>query len=106
VARKNLAAAFAISGPQIRQYETLKQFMTGNIAVVPFDVDSKTKVDFLKIDHSYKNDAQLEVYLVTPGREVTNSPHTFFVNLIKRNGRWLVNGWQPRWTPPIPALEG
>ena len=106
VARKNLAAAYAISGPEIRQEQTLRQFTKGNIAVVPFDVDSKTKVVFVKVDHSYRNDAQLEVFLATPGRNVTNSPHTFFVNLIKQNGRWFVNGWQPRWTPPIPVVPG
>lgn len=106
VARKDLAAAYAISGPQIRQEQTLKQFLKGNIAVVPFDVDARTTVKFLSVNQSYAGSARLQVFLVTPGRTVTNSPHTFWVDLIKRQGRWYVNGWQPRWTPPIPTLPG
>lgn len=106
VARKDLAVAYAISGPQIRQEQTLKQFLKGNIAVVPYDVDAKTRARIVKIDHSYASSAQLEVFLDTPGRTVTNSPHTFFVDLIKRQGQWYVNAWTPRWTPPIPALPG
>jgi hypothetical protein len=37
---------------------------------------------------------------------VTNSPHTFFVNLVKQHGKWYVNDWVPRWTPPIPVTPG
>lgn len=106
VARKNLAAAYAISGPAIRQGQTLKQFLSGNIAVVPFDVDARTRPRVVSIDKSYAASAQLEVFLDTPGRRVTNSPHTFFIDLIKQHGRWYVNGWTPRWTPPIPSLPG
>jgi hypothetical protein len=106
VARKNLDAAYAISGPEIRQGQTLKQFRQGNIAVVPFDVDARTRARVTKIDHSYATSVQLEVFLDTPGRNVTNSPHTFYVNLLKQHGRWFVNGWTPRWTPPIPSLPG
>lgn len=106
VARKDLAVAYGISGPEIRQGQTLKQFLLGNIAVVPFDVDARTFVKFLSVDQSYAASALLQVFLVTPGRLVTNSPHTFFVNLIKRRGRWYVDGWTPRWTPPIEALPG
>lgn len=106
VARRRLAAAYAISGPQIRQGQTLRQFLQGNIAVVPFDVDSRTFVRFLRVDQSYAASAQLEVLLVTPGRVVTNSPHTFYVDLIKQHGRWYVNDWVPRWTPPILTMPG
>ena len=106
VARNDLAAAYPISGPAVRQGMSLKQFMTGNIAVIPFDVDAKTKVNVLKVNYSYANRAELRVYLNTPGRKVENSPHTFTVDLLKRNGRWLVNGWVPLWTPPIPTDPG
>src|SRR5579862_1851695 len=106
VARKNLAAAYSISGPQIRQGQTLTQFLKGNIAVVPFDVDSRTLVRFTKVDYSYATQARLEVFLGTPGRRVTNSPHSFFVNMVKQRGKWYVNDWVPRWTPPIPVTPG
>lgn len=106
VARNDLATAFKISGPAVRQGMTLKQFLTGNIAVIPFDVDSKTTVSVMKVDYSYANRAELQVLVNTPGRAVTNSPHTFIVNLIKRQDRWYVNGWVPLWTPPIPTDPG
>jgi hypothetical protein len=105
VARKNLADAYALAGPGIVQGMSLKEWLTGNIAVVPFDVDSKTKAQ-VTVDYSYANSARLKIYLSTPGRRVTNSPHSFYADLIKRNGKWLVNSWVPRWTPPIPTNPG
>lgn len=105
VGREDLRAAYALSGPQIRQGMSLRQFLAGNIAVVPFPVDSRTKAS-MKVAYSHPDRAQLAVYLATPGRNVTNSPHSFYVDLIKRNGTWLVNNWVPRWTPPIPTNPG
>jgi len=26
----------------------------------------------------------------------------FLMDLVKRNGKWLVNSWVPRSTPPVP----
>ena len=42
VARKNLKAAYSLAGPQIRQGQTLKQWLTGNIAVIPYPSTSST----------------------------------------------------------------
>jgi hypothetical protein len=102
VARKHLGEAYWFSGPEVREGMTLRAWLTGNIAVVPFPVDEKTKAN-LKVVYSYRARAQLQVYLATPGRVITNTPHTFFVDVIKRNGRWFVDGWVPEWTPPIPT---
>jgi hypothetical protein len=101
VARKNLDQAYAISGPHVRQGMTLKQFMSGNIAVVPYPVSSKTSAN-MKIDESYAKSATVELYLVTPG----NAGRDFYVNLVKKNGKWFVDGWVPRGTPPIPTNPG
>lgn len=106
VARKDLATAYRLSGPEIRQGMTRAQFEQGQIAVVPFPVDARTTVKVTKIDYSYENRAQLELELGTPGRKVSNSPHTFYANLIKQHGTWFVNSWVPRWTPPIPTDPG
>lgn len=106
VARRDLRQAYALAGPQVKQGMSLKEWLSGNIAVVPFDVDRRTSAKLLKVSYSYANRAQLQVFLATPGRSVKNSPHTFFVDLIKRHGTWLVNGWVPRWTPPIPTVPG
>lgn len=101
VARRKLGDAYWLAGPEVREGMTLRQWLTGNIAVVPYPIDGSTKIR-AHIVYSYRGKAQLEIFLVTPDREV-NSPHTFFVDLIERNGRWYVDGWVPRWTPPIPV---
>jgi len=101
VARKNLKAAYAISGPQVREGMSLAEWSRGTIAVVPYRITPATSAH-MKIDHSYRNEAQFEVYLKTPGLK----GHDFFVDVIKRDGKWLVNGWVPRGTPPIPVNPG
>jgi hypothetical protein len=101
VARKNLDVAYRISGPHVREGMTLKQFLTGAIAVVPYKVTSKTSAS-MKIDKSYATIAQLEMYLVTPGHRGRD----FYVDMVKKNGKWFVDGWVPRGTPPIPTDPG
>lgn len=101
VARKNLDQAYAIAGPGVRQGMTLKQFMSGNIPVVPYPVTSKTSAN-MKIDESYAKSATVELYLVTPG----SAGRDFYVNLVKKHGQWFVDAWVPRGTPPIPTNPG
>jgi hypothetical protein len=100
VARKNLRRAYAISGPQITQGQSLKQWLTGNIAVVPYPVD-ELKVATQKIDYAYANSAALEIALV-PKAGAKVKPLIFYMDLIKRNGKWLVNSWVPRSAPEVP----
>jgi hypothetical protein len=95
VARQDLRRAYELSGPQIRQGLTLKQFMTGNIAVIPYPVD---KLDFapMKIDYSYKNEALIEIALL-PKQDANVRPTMFMMSLIRdKQGNWLVNSWVPR----------
>jgi hypothetical protein len=101
VARKNLRRAYAISGPQIVQGQSLKEWMTGNIAVVPYPVDA-LKVATTKVDYSYKNSAALEVALV-PKEGADVKPVIFYMDLIKKQGKWLVNSWVPRSAPEVPS---
>jgi hypothetical protein len=100
VARKNLRRAYALSGPQITQGQSLKEWMTGNIAVVPYPVD-ELRVATQKIDYSYANSAALEIALV-PKPGATVKPLIFYMDLIKKNGKWLVNAWVPRSAPEVP----
>ena len=62
VRRQHLAKAWNIVGPEIKQGQTLKQWMTGNIAVVPYL--TPTDITPMKIDYSFKNDALIEVAMV------------------------------------------
>lgn len=100
VARKNLKEAYGLAGPHIRQGQSLKQWLTGDIAVVPYPVD-ELKLAPMKIDYSYKNEAALEVALI-PKDGADVKPLIFYMDLIKKNGKWLVDSWVPRSAPEVP----
>jgi hypothetical protein len=97
VARKNLAGAWQIAGPHVRAGLTLKQWLTGTIAVVPYPVSARTSAR-MAIDYSYKNWAELEVFVSNPGQKGM----VFVATVIKRNGNWIIDGWVPRAATPIP----
>jgi len=102
VARKNLRAAYPLAGPMIRQDQTLKQWMTGNIAVIPYPVDA---VEFapMKIDYSYPREAQIQVALL-PKDGANVKSQLFIATLVKNEqGQWQVNSWVPRSSPMIPS---
>jgi len=100
VARKNLPAAYGIVTEEIRQGQSLKSWKTGNIAVIPYPVDA-VKYAPMKIDFSYPNEAQIEVALLPKtGSKVKGQ--LFLMDLVKRDGKWLVNSWVPRSVAPVP----
>src|SRR4051812_9857181 len=103
VARKNLRAAYALAGPEIKQGQTLKEWLTGNIAVVPYPVRDIKLAPF-KIDYSYPKHALLEVALLpTESAQAKGTkPQIFFVDMKKVHGKWLVDGWLPRASPVVP----
>jgi hypothetical protein len=105
VARQNLRRAYGLAGPQIRQGMTLQEWMTGNIPVVPYPVDL---LDFapMKIDFSYRNEAQIEVALLP--KEGAKVRATLFIMSLVRDkaGHWLVNSWVPRVSPALPKATG
>ena len=99
VQRQNLDQAWLLVGPGIRQDLTYKQWLTGNIPVVPYL--EETSVTPMKIDISQKNYALLEVVLLPfKGRG-----EIYDIELIKRQGKWLVNSWVPRTHPTIPTNQ-
>jgi hypothetical protein len=101
VARKNLDAAYAISGPGIREGMTLKQWRNGEIAVVPYLVNDSTTAR-MAIDQSYKTSALIEVFMSTPHQR----GRIFFAHMIKtKSGKWLVDSWVPRGSPGIPNIQ-
>ncbi|HSP71284.1 MAG TPA: hypothetical protein VLN26_02885 [Gaiellaceae bacterium] len=101
VARENLKQAYALAGPQIRQGQSLKSWMTGNIAVVPYPVSD---LDFapMKIDYSYPKEAMIEVALL-PKQGTKAKGQLFAMTLNKIHGKWVVNSWVPKSTPPVPC---
>jgi len=100
VARKNLAQAYNLVTEQIRQGQSLKSWKTGNIAVIPYPVDA-VKYAPMKIDFSYPNEAQIEVALL-PKAGSNVRGQLFLMDLVKQDGKWLVNSWVPRASPPVP----
>jgi hypothetical protein len=100
VARKNLPKAYNLVTQEIKQGQSLESWNTGNIAVVPYPVDA-VKYAPMKIDFSYPREAQIEVALL-PKKGSKVRPQLFIMDLVKRDGKWLVNSWVPRSSPPVP----
>jgi hypothetical protein len=94
VARKNLEQAYKISGPQIVQGQSLKEWMTGNIAVPPYPV-SDVAFAPMKIDYSYPKSALIEIALLPKPKSNIKS-QMFMMELDKIGGKWVVNSWVPR----------
>jgi hypothetical protein len=101
VARKNLPRAYPLVTEEIRQGQSLKSWNTGNIAVIPYPVDA-VKYAPMKIDFSYPNEAQIEVALL-PKAGSKVRPALFIMDIVKRDGKWLVNSWVPRASPMVPT---
>jgi hypothetical protein len=101
VARKNLGTAYSLVTDEIRQGQTLKEWLTGNIAVIPYAV-SDIKYAPMKIDFSYPKEAQIEVAMLPKAHTKAKSA-LFVMDLVKRNGKWLVNSWVPGTHPAVPA---
>ena len=104
VARRNLREAYGLVGPGIKQGDSLKTWMTGNIAVVPYPVD---KLDFapMKVDFSYADEAQIEVALLPTQKAMKHGTKSqlFILDLKKIKGKWVVDAWIPRSSPPVPS---
>ncbi|TMK95186.1 MAG: hypothetical protein E6G42_03375 [Actinobacteria bacterium] len=100
VQRKHLEQAWPLIGPAIRQGLTHKQWLTGNIAVVPW-FGQLGQVP-LKVDYSIKNEVEFTVILA-PKVGTKGHPDTFIITLHKFGNKWLVTSWVPFEPPPIKA---
>jgi hypothetical protein len=102
VQRKNLAEAWKLVGPGIRQNLTYKEWLTGSIPVIPFL--HPIKLAPIKVDLSTKNYGLLEVILLPKDAKVR--PEIFTIEVIKvgkgPKAHWVVNSWAPRERPTIP----
>jgi hypothetical protein len=109
VARKNLAYAYTIVDPDLRDGLTKKQWMTGNIPVVQYLAENVDTAKFVPVYH-HQTAALFDVDLIPVGRTQTRPQLRFFIGLKReggtKTGRWLVNYWQPDWRPPVPMAPG
>jgi hypothetical protein len=106
VARTDLAAAWKVSGPGIRGGLSYKEWLSGNIPVVPYPVDTRHFAPRMKIDYSYPKEAQLELAL-QPKAGSKVRPQLFIVQLrrvadAQGKLRWIVENWVPRTPLAIP----
>ncbi len=105
VARTNLAAAWKIAGPNLRGGLTYREWLTGNIPVVPYPLTSLAVAPF-KIDYSYRDRALIEVALL-PKTGAKIKAQTFYLELKRIAGsggkrRWVVDNWLPRGSTLVP----
>jgi hypothetical protein len=104
VQRKHLERAWPLVTNGIRQGMTHRQWMTGNIAVVPWL--GRIGVTPLKVDYSHAREIQLTIAILPAKGEKTRSD--YFVMVLKKIGagkdaRWLVDQWVPRDAYPVRA---
>jgi hypothetical protein len=103
VQRKHLDQAWKLSGPGIRQGLTYKEWLTGNIPVVPWLGQIGTAP--LAVDYSYRDEVAFTI-IIAP-KKGTSGSNTFKM-VLKPFGKgakkhWLVTEWVPYEPPPIPA---
>jgi hypothetical protein len=105
VARKHLAEAYDLVGPNLRGNLTLEQWLTGNIPVIPYPLETLQFAPF-KIDYSNTTDALLEVALLPKDGSGVKG-QIFFLGLKKVGAggkeRWVVDSWVPRGSARVPT---
>ena len=101
VNRKNLERGWQLTHPTLREGLTKKEWLTGNIPVVPYPV-SATDPAPMSVEESYANSAIMRVALA-PEKGSDVKPQIFFIGVRKFQGQWLVDYWGPYSTVPVPS---
>jgi hypothetical protein len=100
---KNPTVAWKLSGPEIRQGESLKQWLhdwkTTGVPITPYPA---TKGAQMLIDFSRQKEIQLKFALL-PKKGSGYQPQMFLMVLDRYGKRWLVNSWQSFAPPAIPS---
>jgi hypothetical protein len=95
VARKQLARAWGIVAPELKQGMSLDEWKTGTIPVVPYPVH-QAQASF-HVVNSFTDTARIQVTF-TPRAGTKAQPATFTLDLRNVGGHWLVSAWQPSGT--------
>jgi hypothetical protein len=101
VARKDLAKAWTVVGPGIKQGQNFKTWMQGSIPVVPYPGESMDKAP-IKVDWSYPDSIGLSIALL-PKKGSAEKPQVFNMELKKAGNRWVVDSWVPYAPPAVPS---
>jgi hypothetical protein len=109
VARKRLAYAYSLVNADLKGTMTLKQWETGNIPVIQYLAENVDTAEFIPIYH-YETQALFNVDLIPVGHTQERPELLFFIGMKRaggsKTGKWLIDYWQPRWRPPVPAAPG
>lgn len=108
VVRHNVAGAWDIAGPTLKEGITRKEWDNGDVPVVPYPALHKGWGRWSFVQYSYqeakKHTVGLEVFLF-PKPKSGWSAMTADVEVIKgQNGRWLVDYWMPKRFHGPPAV--
>lgn len=105
VARRNLRHAYTIVGPELKQGQTMKQWLTGNIAVVPYPATAIDVAPF-RVDYAYPRQALIEVMLL-PKATAKIRATDFYLGAKKvgsgAKAHWVVTSWVPHVSPMVPS---
>jgi hypothetical protein len=103
VARKNLAEAWSLASPELKQHLTLAQWKTGTIPVTPYPVAKAAAL--YTVQTSFPDAAVLRVTFRPPPASST-PPGDFLITLDRSSGKWLVSSWVPRQVIHAPSAGG
>jgi hypothetical protein len=104
VARQDVAAAWDIAAPNLKEGVSRKQWNSGDIPVVPYPAANRGLGTWSYVEYSYTDTVALEVF-VFPQPGSGYSAMTADVELVRdRQGRWLVDYWLPKRFHGPPAL--
>jgi hypothetical protein len=104
VVRHDVARAWNIAGPTLKEGVTRKEWNRGDIPVVPYPAANRGLGQWSYVQYSYTKSVGLEVFLFPkPGSGW--SALTADVEVVKGgNGRWLVDYWMPKKFHGPPAV--
>jgi hypothetical protein len=113
VGRTDAVRAYELSGPDLRQGTTLKQWVRDwnnpdlGVAIVPYPLE-KVKASPFRIDWATKKQVMMEVALL-PKPGVKLRGQLFYIRLDKagvgKAAHWIVGYWVPRVTAPVPVTQ-
>lgn len=105
VAGENPSQAWNVSAPSLKQGTTRKEWVRGEMPVVPYPAADRGLGTWSFVQYSYTDSVGLEVF-VFPKQGSGYSAMTADVELVKqRDGRWLVDYWMPKRFHGPPSLS-
>ena len=102
---KNATVAWQLSGPEIRQGQSLASWKRDwnnpnvGVPIQPYPAGQKAQ---MLVDYARQKEIQLK-FALTPRPGSSQKPAMFLMLLDRIGGRWLVNSWQSYAPPAIPA---